>query len=54
MYWWVQKMRRLPSEYMSLSMTDKACVITSLQVKIADDKKQEHEVKRGSRKGKIR
>lgn len=54
MYWWVQKIRRLPSEYKSLSMTDKACVITSLQVKITDDKKQEREVKRGSRKGKKR
>ncbi|XRD23505.1 hypothetical protein AABM34_13220 [Lysinibacillus fusiformis] len=51
MYWWVQKIRRLPSEYKSLSMADKACVIASLQVKIENDKKQD-EVKRGSRNGK--
>lgn len=52
MHWWVQKMRRLPSEYMSLSLTDKACIIASLQVKIEEDKKQEREAKRGSRRRK--
>lgn len=54
MHWWVQKMRRLPSEFMSLSIADKACIIASLQVKIEDDKKQEREAKRSSRKGKKR
>ncbi|UUV26104.1 MULTISPECIES: hypothetical protein [Lysinibacillus] len=54
MHWWVHKMRRLPSEYMSLSLADKACVIASLQIKIEEDKKQEREAKRGSRKGKKR
>lgn len=54
MHWWVQKMRRLPSEYMSLSIVDKACIIASLQVKIEEDKKQEREAKRGVKKGKKR
>ncbi|WP_342441744.1 hypothetical protein MHB65_22125 [Lysinibacillus sp. FSL K6-0075] len=54
MHWWVHKMRRLPSEYMSLSLADKACIIASLQIKIEEDKKQEREAKRGSRKGKKR
>lgn len=44
-------MRRLPSEYISLPITDKACIIASVQVKIEEDKKQEREAKRGSRKG---
>jgi len=54
MHWWIQKQRRLPSEFMSLSMVDKACIIASLQIKIEDDKKQEREMKRGSKKGKKR
>ncbi|MFA1738436.1 hypothetical protein [Lysinibacillus fusiformis] len=54
MHWWVHKMRRLPSEFMTLSMVDKACIIASLQIKIEDDKKQEREAKRGSKKGKKR
>lgn len=54
MHWWIHKMRRLPSEYMSLSLADKACIIASLQIKIEEDKKQEREAKRGSRKGKKR
>ncbi|WP_342557015.1 hypothetical protein [Lysinibacillus sp. FSL P4-0201] len=54
MHWWVHKMRRLPSEYMSLSLADKACIIASLQIKIEEDKKQEREAKRGSKKGKRR
>jgi len=49
MHWWVQKQRRLPSEYMTLSLFDKACVIASVQVKIDEDKKQEREAKRGAR-----
>jgi len=52
MHWWVHKMRRLPSEYMSLSLADKACIIASLQIKIEEDKKQEREAKRGTRKKK--
>jgi len=39
---------------MSLSLVDKACIIASLQIKIEEDKKQEREAKRGSRKGKKR
>lgn len=54
MHWWVHKMHRLPSEYMSLSLADKACIIASLQIKIEEDKKQEREAKRGSKKGKKR
>ncbi|WP_156113258.1 hypothetical protein [Lysinibacillus boronitolerans] len=54
MHWWVHKMRRLPSEYMSLSLADKACIIASLQIKIEEDKKQEREAKRSSKKGKKR
>ncbi|MGK4115770.1 hypothetical protein AB0Y38_05710 [Lysinibacillus capsici] len=54
MHWWVHKMRRLPSEYMSLSLADKACIIASLQIKIEEDKKQEREAKRGSKKGRKR
>lgn len=46
-------MRRLPSEYMALSLVDRACVIASLQVKIEEDKKAERESKRAS-KGKGR
>lgn len=42
-------MRRLPSEYISLPMTDKACIIASIQVKIDEDKKQEREAKRGAK-----
>ncbi|MGE7114964.1 hypothetical protein [Lysinibacillus sp. NPDC047702] len=49
MHWWVQKQRRLPSEYMTLSPFDKACIIASVQVKIDEDKKQEREAKRGVR-----
>lgn len=47
-------MRRLPSEYMALSTCDKACIIASLQVKIEEDKKQEREAKRGTKKGRKR
>lgn len=47
-------MRRLPSEYMALSQVDKACIIASLQVKIEEDKKQEREAKRGTKKGRKR
>ncbi|MGE7114827.1 hypothetical protein [Lysinibacillus sp. NPDC047702] len=54
MHWWVQKQRRLPSEYMTLSLFDKACVIASVQVKIDEDKKQEREAKRGTKRGKKR
>ncbi len=54
MHWWIQKQRRLPSEYMLLPLVDKACIIASLKVKIEEDKKQEREAKRGSRKGKKR
>ncbi|WP_313150777.1 hypothetical protein [Lysinibacillus capsici] len=54
MHWWIQKQRRLPSEYMSLPIADKACIIASVQMKIEEDKKQEREAKRGSRKGKKR
>lgn len=54
MHWWVHKMRRLPSEYVSLSLADKACIIASLQIKIEEDKKQEREAKRGSKKGRKR
>ncbi|UZN00555.1 hypothetical protein OL548_14110 [Lysinibacillus sp. MHQ-1] len=50
MHWWVHKMRRLPSEYVSLSLADKACIIASLRIKIEEDKKQEREAKRGSKK----
>lgn len=49
MHWWVQKMRRLPSEYMSLSLADKACIIASVQVKIEENKKAEREAKRGAK-----
>lgn len=49
MHWWVQKMRRLPSEYIYLPITDKACIIASVQVKIEEDKKQEREAKRGAK-----
>lgn len=49
MHWWVQKQRRLPSEYMTLSIFDKVCIIASLQVKIDEDKKAEREAKRGSK-----
>ena len=52
MHWWVQKQRRLPSEYMTLSIFDKACIIASVQIKIEEDKKQEREAKRSSKKGK--
>lgn len=51
MHWWVQKQRRLPSEYMTLPLFDKACIIASVQVKIEEDKKQERITKQGSRKG---
>lgn len=54
MHWWVQKQRRLPSEYMTLSLFDKACIIASVQVKIDEDKKQERETKRGTKRGKRR
>lgn len=54
MHWWVQKMRRLPSEYIYLPITDKACIIASVQVKIEEDKKAEREAKRGSIRGKKR
>lgn len=49
MHWWVQKQRRLPSEYMTLSIFDKACIIASVQVKIEEDKKAEREAKRGAK-----
>lgn len=49
MHWWVQKQRRLPSEYMTLSIFDKACIIASVQVKIDEDKKAEREAKRGAK-----
>lgn len=49
MHWWVQKQRRLPSEYMTLSIFDKACIIASVQVKIDEDKKTEREAKRGAK-----
>ncbi|QPQ35895.1 hypothetical protein [Lysinibacillus sp. JNUCC-52] len=49
MHWWIQKQRRLPSEYMTLPIFDKACIIASVQVKIEEDKKQEREAKRGGK-----
>lgn len=49
MHWWVHKMRRLPSEYMSLSLADKACIIASLQIKIEEDKRADREAKRGAK-----
>lgn len=49
MHWWIQKQRRLPSEYMTLPLFDKACIIASVQVKIEEDKKQEREAKRGAK-----
>lgn len=54
MHWWIQKQRRLPSEYMTLPLFDKACIIASVQVKIEEDKKAEREAKRGSIRGKKR
>ena len=54
MYWWVHKMRRLPSEYVALSASDKACVIAAVQIKIEADKKAESEAKRGAKKGRKR
>lgn len=49
MHWWIQKQRRLPSEYMTLPLFDKACIIASVKVKIEEDKKQEREAKRGAK-----
>lgn len=54
MHWWIQKQRRLPSEYMTLPLFDKACIIASVQVKIEEDKKQERITKRGTKGRKTR